>query len=305
MPSPANAVPPELIGALASTFANAGGPSHSILDDAINAAGLPIPVNPGNKSRKVRAAFDGASPAQARALVEHLVHVIRDNGYYDLPAHETELRRTQAAVSLVGGTLSDEGFLTWESVPTSSRPVTAPAPPHAASPVVAPPAVGRPGSQHLAMPTHERLLSILRRLPGALKPLVGSRRVDQTSLVMSTEYDLQDAVEIALRLVYDDVRPEERAPSFAGSSTTPDFLLPEVRTAIEVKVTRAGRTNVHVKGEILIDTESYLRHPDVHRLVFVVYDLAGTITNPAGFERDLSQPINGHPRDTLVVDWPY
>ena len=30
-----------------------------------------------------------------------------------------------------------------------------------------------------------------------------------------------------------------------------------------------------------------------------------TISNPAGFQRDLSEPFNGVPRDTLVVPWPY
>lgn len=122
---------------------------------------------------------------------------------------------------------------------------------------------------------------------------------------MANEYDLQDAVEFALRLVYDDVRPEERGPSVAGGSTTPDFLLPEVQTAVEVKVTKPGRRNNQIRDEILVDSTTYLAHPQVNRLVFVVYDLAGTIDNPPGFERDLGEPINGHLRDTLVVEWPH
>lgn len=305
-------VPHELVGALASTFNDMGGPSHAKIDDAINAAGLAVPVNPGNKSRKIRAAFDGASPAKARALVEQLIHTIRDNGYYDLPAYETELRRAQAAVSLAGGTLSDQGFLTWNTAsgaPTTPDPVPARAPVPAPSPS---PAVGsrsiafvRPGTQRLALPTHDRLLSILRRLPPSIRPLVRERRVDQEPLRMANEYDLQDAVEFALRLVYDDVRPEERGPSVAGGSTTPDFLLPEVQTAVEVKVTKPGRRNNQIRDEILVDSTTYLAHPQVNRLVFVVYDLAGTIDNPPGFERDLGEPINGHLRDTLVVEWPH
>ena len=40
-------------------------------------------------------------------------------------------------------------------------------------------------------------------------------------------------------------------------------------------------------------------------MVFVVFDIAATITNPQGFEHDLSTSINGHERDTLVVPWPF
>ncbi len=310
-------VPNELIGALASTFNDMGGPSHAKIDDAINAAGMAVPVNPGNKSKKVRAAFDGARPAQARALVEQLIHAIRDNGFYDLPAYETDLRRAQAAVALAGGTLSDQGFLTWGTATAPAAPTAiptpSPTPPPVRAPAPAPPsATGtpavtfvRPGTQRLALPTHDRLLSVLRRLPASLKPLVRDRRVDQEPLRMANEYDLQDAVEFALRLIYDDVRPEERGPSVAGGSTTPDFLLPEVQTAVEVKVTKPGRRNNQVRDEILVDSTTYLAHPRVNRLVFVVYDLAGTIDNPPGFERDLGEPINGHPRDTLVVEWPH
>lgn len=39
------------------------------------------------------------------------------------------------------------------------------------------------------------------------------------------EYDLQDLVESLLRFLYNDVRPEERTPSYAGSSSVMDFLL--------------------------------------------------------------------------------
>ena len=74
---------------------------------------------------------------------------------------------------------------------------------------------------------------------------------------------------------------------------------------VEIKVTRPGRGNVRIREEIDIDSMAYLRHPDVNRMVFVVFDIAATITNPQGFEHDLSTSINGHARDTLVVPWPF
>ena len=84
-----------------------------------------------------------------------------------------------------------------------------------------------------------------------------------------------------------------------GTSTVPSN-----RTG-EVKVTAPGRRNRHIKEEIIVDSEAYQTHPDVERMVFVVYDLASTITNPRGFESDLSRIFDGYPRDVLAVPWPY
>lgn len=313
-------VRPEVVGALAGWVENGDGPSHPKLDRAIQLAGLQVPDAP-NKPSKIRFAFDRATTEQARRLIEQLIHTLRDSGFWTRDDFEQQVVMTRSALGLIGGAVSDEGFLTWvysagdaitAGIPADAPPVpgpvttlTAPPAPQLAVASGSVPGFVRPGTTRLAPPTHERLLSILRRVPASLKPLVGERRVAQTSLQMKSEYDLQDAVELALRLVYDDVRPEERAPSFAGASSTPDFVLPDVQTAIEVKVTYPGRKNSHVSKEIIHDTETYLKHPDVHRLVFVVYDLANTVTNPPGFERDLGGSINGHPRDTLLVEWPY
>ncbi len=319
-PSRRPTVRPEVVGALASWVENGDGPSHPKLNRAIQLAGLQVPDAP-NKPAKVQLAFERATAEQGRELIEQLIHVVRDEGYWARDDFAQQAKMTRAALGLISGRVSDEGFLTWDysagdaitsRVPAGAPPVPGPvttltappAPIPAAAPALVPGFV-RPGTTRQAPPAHERLLSILRRVPASLKPLVGVRRTDQTSLFMKSEYDLQDAVEMALRLVYDDVRPEERAPSHAGASSTPDFVLPEVQTAVEVKVTYPGRKNNQVSKEIIHDTETYLKHPDVHRLVFVVYDLANTIVNPPGFERDLGGSINGHPRDTLVVEWPY
>jgi len=313
-------VRPEVVGALASWVENGDGPSHPRLDRAIQLAGLQVP-EARNKPTKVRLAFERATVVQGRALIEQLIDVIRDGRYWARDDFAQQVAMTRAALGLIGGQVSDEGFLTWNysagdaitsGIPAGVPPVpgavtTLTAPPSPSAPADAAPTSGfvRPGTTRQPSPSHDRLLSILRRVPASLKPLVGERRTDQTPLRMKSEYDLQDAVEMALRLVYDDVRPEERAPSYGGSSSTPDFVLPEVRTAVEIKVTYPGRKSGQVSKEIIHDTETYLKHPDVHRLVFVVYDLATTIVNPPGFERDLGSSINGHPRDTLVVEWPY
>jgi REase_DpnII-MboI len=296
-------VPQELVGALAGWFDGGSGPSHTKLDAAILSAGLDVPRDAPNKATKLARAFRSATPEQGRRLVEELIHTLRDGGFMDLEHYANQLRRTRGAIALTGGTLTEEGFLHWTQ-PPATQVRTSPA---AVGPAtVPPPAEAAPRSPAgLPLPSHERLLSILRRVPEAFRPLVRERRRGHTSLELVDEYDLQDAAETALRLIYDDVRPEERTPSYAGSSTTQDFLLRDVHTMVEIKVTRAGRRNVQVRDEITVDTESYRRHPDVRRMVFAVYDIGSTITNPRGFERDLSRRVDGMRRDVLVVPWPY
>lgn len=307
-------VPREVVGALAGWVNNQGGPTHSQLDEAILNAGLEVPEGAPNKPTKVRRAFEEATPEQGRRLVEELIHSIRDGGYWTHRAFERNVELTKAAMVRMHGSLSDEGFLSWDHsagdaiaahIPPDATPVSTPragltTPEPFASPA---PPLAEAGDP--TVPSHEHLLWLLRRVPSSFSALVGDRRAGHDPLALRDEYDLQDATETALRLLYDDVRPEERTPSYAGSSTTQDFLLFQVKTMVEIKVTRRGRSNAAIRDEVVIDSEVYRAHPNVERMVFVVYDIAATIINRTGFERDLSQPIDGYPRDVLVVPWPY
>ncbi|WP_395640034.1 hypothetical protein [Pseudolysinimonas sp.] len=303
-------VPRELVGAFTGWVNNSGGPTHTQLDKAILNAGLDVPDGAPNKVAKIRQVFDHASPEDGRRLVEELIHTLRDTGFWGHNAYDRNVAVTRAALARIGGTVSDEGFLEWgyspgeviaASTPPDAPPVFTPRT-TLTTPEPAPPVARSAGSTNVS---HERLLWLLRRVPASFSALVSARRSGHDSLALADEYDLQDATEVALRLLYNDVRTEERTPSYAGSSTTQDFLLFEVKTMVEIKVTRRGRGNVRIREEIDIDSMAYLAHPNVDRMVFVVYDLAATITNPQGFEHDLSTPINGHARDALVVPWPY
>ena len=59
------------------------------------------------------------------------------------------------------------------------------------------------------------------------------------------EYDVQDLLNALLRLNFDDVRPEEYTPSYAGSSTRVDFLLKKEKIVIEVKKTRKVQSIIY------------------------------------------------------------
>lgn len=115
------------------------------------------------------------------------------------------------------------------------------------------------------------------------------RHDKRPTLEVKDEYDVQDFLHSLLQIHFDDIRPEEWTPSYAGSRSRMDFLLKSDHIVIEAKITRAGRANKEVANELTIDAARYRTHPDCKVLVCFVYDPNGTIKNPRGFEADLTQ----------------
>lgn len=119
------------------------------------------------------------------------------------------------------------------------------------------------------------------------------RHAGRATLDVNDEYDVQDLMHALLRLHFDDVRPEEWVPSYAGAASRTDFLLPQIDTVVEIKKTRQG-LNAKVVGEqLIIDIARYKRHPQCRRLLCFVYDPEGRIANPTGIENDLNKGDHG------------
>jgi hypothetical protein len=120
-----------------------------------------------------------------------------------------------------------------------------------------------------------------------------SRHAERSTLDINDEYDVQDLMHALLRLYFDDVRPEEWVPSYAGSASRTDFLLPQIDTVVEIKKTRVG-LNAKVLGEqLIIDIFKYKKHPQCRKLLCFVYDPEGRIANPGGIENDLNNADHG------------
>lgn len=118
-----------------------------------------------------------------------------------------------------------------------------------------------------------------------------ARHADRSTIEIEDEYDVQDLLHALLRLHFDDVRPEEWTPSYAGESARVDFLLKREKVIIEVKKTRQSMSTSDLGAQLLVDIARYQHHPDCSTLVCFVYDPEGRIGNPVGLERDLeSQP---------------
>ncbi|MFD3378456.1 MULTISPECIES: hypothetical protein [unclassified Streptomyces] len=138
-----------------------------------------------------------------------------------------------------------------------------------------------------------RFPSFLQTLQNSTKPNVPAPKVEK-------EEDLQVLVGACLRLMYDDVRPEDYVPQHAGGRSRVDFLLPAVGIVVETKMTRESLTDRKVGEELTIDWSRYAKHPDCRGILAVVYDPGRHLINPAGLESDLTQD-QGNPATRVLV----
>jgi hypothetical protein len=133
----------------------------------------------------------------------------------------------------------------------------------------------------------EELLDILiKGLRRAMHPLTYRRKGAQ-ALFFSTEYDVQDLLHALLRPWVADIRPEEFTPSYAGSSTRMDFLLPAHKIVIEMKFVRDRNHAKKIGDELIVDIDHYQQHPGCSRLWCVVFDPDNLLTNAQGLKTDL------------------
>lgn len=146
-----------------------------------------------------------------------------------------------------------------------------------------------------------RVVALCRRFQLFVDPLQRRKR-NRASFVVTDEYDVQDLLHSVLRLHFDDVRPEECTPSYAGKSSRVDFYLPRERTVVEAKMTRVGLGQKEVSDELIIDKERYAKMARVDDLVCFVYDPDRICPNPAALENDLEQ--SGAPLRVAVVVCP-
>lgn len=113
------------------------------------------------------------------------------------------------------------------------------------------------------------------------------RYANRETLRIEDEYDVQDLLHALLKVHFEDIRPEEWTPSYAGASSRVDFLLKSEQIVIEVKKTRSSMSVNDLGAQLLVDVARYQRHPDCKLLVCFVYDPEGRVGNPTGLERDL------------------
>jgi hypothetical protein len=141
---------------------------------------------------------------------------------------------------------------------------------------------------HARIDYEDRLSRLFERFHIVARQL--RRRYDgRTTLAIHDEYDVQDLLHGLLRIDFEDVRPEEWTPSYAGSSNRIDFLLKEGEIAIEVKMTRDGLKDRELGEQLIIDIAKYQSHPNCKCLYCFVYDPENNVRNPRGLDKDLAE----------------
>lgn len=148
--------------------------------------------------------------------------------------------------------------------------------------------------------SYDLILKLCQRFHMVARQL-NARHSNRPTLVINDEYDVQDLFHALLLLDFDDVRPEEWTPSYAGSSSRVDFLLKKEKIVVEIKKTRQGLSRKEVGEQLIIDIQRYQSHPDCQMLICFVYDPEGRVGNPYGIENDLSREFDGLPVKVIIT----
>ena len=137
-------------------------------------------------------------------------------------------------------------------------------------------------------PGSELIIQIIRNFDRSARQL-RRRYNNRTPYEINDEYDVQDLIQSLLNIFFDDIRPEENTPSYAGKSSRMDFLLKNELVVIETKKTRKGLGAKELGTELIEDIERYQAHPSCKTLVCFVYDPEERVSNPEGLANDLSR----------------
>ncbi|MEE5094938.1 hypothetical protein V2K00_11460 [Pseudomonas alliivorans] len=146
---------------------------------------------------------------------------------------------------------------------------------------------------------HELVVRALGRFHRFAKDLEDRPR-GAAGITVQNEYDVQYLVNALLRLEFDNVKPEEPAPSMASGATRLDFFLPDHKLVLEIKMTRDSMTPRSLADELILDIGRYRAHPGCSEIVFFVYDPRGLIKNPVALQNELTE-IAGSLPVTLFV----
>ena len=130
------------------------------------------------------------------------------------------------------------------------------------------------------------LLTICDRFPTAARRL-RTRRAERAPLLIADEYDVQYLLGALLDVHFDDIRPEEWSPTYAGGASRIDYVLRPERVAIETKMTRETLSAKSLGEELIVDIARYAANSSIEALVCFVYDPDHRLPNPRGLERDL------------------
>ena len=275
----------------------------------------PANLSSTNDRRRVREALNLLVGAEARALAQDVVGVLEARGFFSADAETGgRLVRLQNAFEAADGSLSDWGRVMWaveqpsgELMQTTSGRTRVSATGSATwlSKLLS----KEPDEEKLGL-----LEQVLRSVPVAARPLTHDRRSGHEVLHVDDEYDWQDLVNYALRLVFPDVIAENPSGRSGESSTRIDFFVPSLHALVELKYARRGTDGGKSNGKAISkqvheDVTYYgseKNYPKVRHIFFVVYDEGLVMENPEDLIKEIqaTRPANGARARVLHVAVP-
>lgn len=131
------------------------------------------------------------------------------------------------------------------------------------------------------------LLNVMKNF-SASAALLRLRQRGRPPFPLNDEYDTAALLHALIRKDFDDVIAEDWTTKHAGKAGRVDFVIPSMKTVIEVKHVR---DNDHVRAlhtDLHDAFERYHMHHDCKWLIAFVYDPDGHIADPVAFEKALS-----------------
>jgi hypothetical protein len=127
-----------------------------------------------------------------------------------------------------------------------------------------------------------RLETMLRRFPSVVREL-RSRHGQRPIFSMEDEHDLADLLRALLPLQFEDVRLENRTPSYSADSRTDFVLRPSGLVLISKRATPAQREPA-LQAQWSVDLEYYRQRGGDLKLVGFVYDPEQMLVEPERLE---------------------
>ncbi len=129
----------------------------------------------------------------------------------------------------------------------------------------------------------DKLLRRLPRVARQLRVLQG----DRPGFAIEHDRDLEDLVRALLPLHFDDIRLENRTPSYSLATRT-DFLLgPSAGIALTCKRVAAALSEAQLRDQVCEDAAYYEYRPECRTLTVYLYDPEGLLRETERLEGSL------------------
>jgi hypothetical protein len=129
---------------------------------------------------------------------------------------------------------------------------------------------------------------LLRRLPRVVRQL-RSRHGDRPPFQVADENDLEDLLRALLPIHFDDIRSQNRTPSYSSGNRT-DFRLQPEGIALTIKRAPSRDCEKQLCEQLQEDVTCYERESACKTLVAFIHDAEGFLREPAQLELMWSKP---------------